>query len=81
MRRRLHLFRQVFQHNLPALCEHFEYENILPKSYIFDWFMTLYTRALNIDLVSHVWDLYLLDGVYIIYQTASGRRAVRERGR
>lgn len=27
----LQLFKQVFSHNLPELCEHLEYENIQPK--------------------------------------------------
>jgi hypothetical protein len=34
--------------------------------------MTLFTRALNIDLVSRVWDFYFLDGIFILYQTAIG---------
>jgi len=62
----------VFQHNLPVLCEHLETENIQPKQYVYEWFMTLFTRALNFDLVSRVWDFYFLDGIFILYQTAIG---------
>ena len=32
--------------------------------------MTLFTRALNLSLVSRVWDFYFLDGIFVLYQTA-----------
>ena len=63
----LQLFKQVFQHNLPDLCEHLEMENIQPKQYVYEWFMTLFTRALNLSLVSRVWDFYFLDGIFVLY--------------
>lgn len=47
-------------------------ENIQPKQYVYEWFMTLYTRALNLSLVSRVWDFYFLDGIFVLYQTAIG---------
>jgi hypothetical protein len=34
--------------------------------------MTLFTRALNLSLVSRVWDFYFLDGIFVLYQTAIG---------
>jgi hypothetical protein len=63
----------VFQHNLPELCEHLETENIMPKQYVYEWFMTLFTRALKFELVSRVLDLYFLDGIFVLYQTAIGK--------
>ena len=67
------LFKQVFQHNLPELCEHLEIENIQPKQYVYEWFMTLFTRALNLSILSRVWDFYFLDGLFVLYQTAIGK--------
>ena len=32
--------------------------------------MTLFTRALNLSLVSRVWDFYFLDGIFVLYQTS-----------
>jgi hypothetical protein len=29
--------------------------------------MTIFTRALNLTLVSRVWDLYFLDGIFILF--------------
>lgn len=62
----------MFTHNLPDLCEHLEMENIQPRQYVYEWFMTLFTRALNLSIVSRVWDFYFLDGLFVLYQTAIG---------
>ena len=66
----LQLFKQVFQINLPDLCEHFEMEEIKPKQYVYKWVMTLFSTTLSIKVASHVWDLYFLDGIFILYQTS-----------
>ena len=68
----MQLFKQVLQHNLPDLCEHLETENIQPKQYVYEWLMTLFTRALPLNIVSRVWDFYFLDGIFILYQTSIG---------
>jgi hypothetical protein len=66
----LQLFKQVFQINLPDLCEHFEMEEIKPKQYVYKWIMTLFSTTLSVKVMSHVWDLYFLDGIFILYQTS-----------
>lgn len=45
----------------------------MPKQYVYEWFMTLFTRALKVELVSRVLDLYFLDGIFVLYQTAIGK--------
>ena len=32
--------------------------------------MTLFSTTLPLRVVSHVWDLYFLDGIFILYQTS-----------
>jgi len=34
--------------------------------------MTLFTRALPLNLVARVWDFYFLDGIFVLYQTSIG---------
>ncbi len=63
----------MFQHNLPELCEHLEMENIQPKQYVYEWFMTLFTRALGLTLLTRVWDFYFLDGISVLFQTSIGK--------
>ena len=42
-------------------------ENIQPKQYVYEWFMTLFTRALGLTLLTRVWDLYFLDGISVLF--------------
>ena len=55
---------------MPDLCEHFEMEEIKPRQYVYKWIMTLFSTTLSIKVCSHVWDLYFLDGIFILYQAS-----------
>jgi hypothetical protein len=33
----------------------------------------MFSRALNINLVSRIWDFYFLDGIFVLFQTAIGK--------
>ena len=44
-------------------------EEIKPRQYVYKWIMTLFATTLPLKLVAHVWDLYFLDGIFILYQT------------
>jgi len=53
------------------LCEHFELEGIQPSKYIYQWFMTLFTRIFNdLGITRRIWDFYFLDGIFVLFQTA-----------
>merc|ERR1712050_25701 len=41
-----------------------------PEMFLIEWFMTLYSKCLPIDVASVVWDLFLLDGEEVLYCTA-----------
>jgi hypothetical protein len=70
MKQRIVIFKQIFGYNLQDLCFHFEDEGIQPNLYLYEWFMSLFAKALNMDIVCRVWDLILLDGIPILYKTA-----------
>lgn len=70
IKKRLQIFKQVLYYNLPVLCDHFESLDLLPESYLIEWHMTLFAKTLNIDLVARIWDIYMLEGIKIIYQTS-----------
>ena len=67
---RLKFFRQAFFEELPDLWEYFEEEKIDPRSYIYEWIMTLYTRALPVNVAKRVWDLFFIDGFPLLFKTA-----------
>jgi hypothetical protein len=71
IRKIMQLYKQVFAYNLPELCEHFELEGIHPQKYIFEWFMTLFTRVFkDVGITKRIWDFYFLDGIFVLVQTA-----------
>jgi hypothetical protein len=45
-------------------------EEIKPKQYVYKWIMTIFATSLPLRILSHVWDLYFLDGIFILYQTS-----------
>lgn len=70
IRKRLQIFKQVFYYNLPKLCDHFESLDLLPETYMIEWIMTLFAKNVNIDFAARIWDIYMIDGFKVIYQTA-----------
>ena len=32
--------------------------------------MTLFTRNLNIELALRIWDIYMIEGIFVLYKTA-----------
>lgn len=65
------IFKQIFGHNSKDLLFHLEEEKVNPSLYLIEWFMSLFARALNMDITCWVWDLILLDGQHILYKTAT----------
>eukprot|EP01117_Protostelium_nocturnum_P016035 TRINITY_DN6276_c0_g1_i3.p1 TRINITY_DN6276_c0_g1~~TRINITY_DN6276_c0_g1_i3.p1 ORF type:complete len:506 (+),score=147.82 TRINITY_DN6276_c0_g1_i3:287-1804(+) len=41
-------------------------------TYLVDWIMTIYSKAMPIDMAMRVWDLYFLEGESFIFRTALG---------
>lgn len=54
--KRIDIFKSTFKHNLPELYEHFEREGVQANSFIPEWFITIYAKALNTEIVSRIWD-------------------------
>ena len=67
--RRCQLFRLLLRHNLPELTDHFETEGVKTGMFLIEWFLTLYARTLTQDLTSRVWDLYVMSGPVVLFQT------------
>jgi hypothetical protein len=48
----------------------FEAENIMPEMYLLEWCLTLFSKRLSLDVVSRIWDCYLLFGESVVYRIA-----------
>ena len=64
------LFYDIFKINLPELFDHFKENEIMPEHYLLEWFMTLYTRNVYIDLSFRIWDIYMIEGIISLYKSA-----------
>lgn len=63
---------RLFAEEMPALSAHFKNEGVESDLYMINWVMSLYCRALPLDLVARIWDVYVLDGDVAIFRSALG---------
>ena len=69
IKKRLELFDEIFKLNLPELYIHFQENEVFPEHYLLEWFMTLFTRNLKIELALRIWDIYMIEGILSIYKS------------
>lgn len=63
-------FNEKFEEHMPNLYNHFKNLGITSDLYIYDWFESLFTQFFNFKLSGVIIDLYIIDGEYILVQTA-----------
>eukprot|EP00397_Hematodinium_sp_SG-2012_P062982 GEMP01086028.1.p1 GENE.GEMP01086028.1~~GEMP01086028.1.p1 ORF type:complete len:184 (+),score=48.20 GEMP01086028.1:236-787(+) len=52
------------------LCSHLMKVGLKPELFLLEWFLTLFTKVLGLDLAVALWDLFILDGEAVLYQGA-----------
>lgn len=65
-------FEVFFEENLPRLFAHFKQSNLTPDMYLIDWIFTMFSKSLNLDTASRVWDVFCRDGEEFLFKTAIG---------
>lgn len=68
----LTVHERLLSEEMPSLHAHFKQHGIEPDLYMINWVMSLYCRALPLDLVTRIWDVYVLDGDVAIFRAALG---------
>ena len=63
-------FNDLFEKYLPKIAYHFNKMEITPELYLIPWFEELFTRTFNLNILYHIFDIFLLNGEYILFQTA-----------
>lgn len=68
----LHLYQlnRLIKDQLPKLYDHFEQIGIETHMYASQWFLTLFTARFPLYFVFHILDVFLLDGMTILFQIA-----------
>ena len=61
-------FNYLLGKYLDKIEKHFNKLDIFPQLYLIPWFEELFTRTLNIKLLSHMFDLFLINGEIILFQ-------------
>jgi hypothetical protein len=63
-----------FRTLIPDLWKHFETLEISADLFLIEWLLTLFSRGImeggNIDLISRIWDNFLLDGEFFALKTS-----------
>lgn len=61
---RLHTgaFESLLEQNLPLVSAHFRSLNLTPELYLFDWYVTLFSKPLPPPVSGVIWDCYFLEG-------------------
>ena len=63
-------FNYLLEKYLPKIFKHFKKLEITPELYMIPWFEELFTKTFNINILNHIFDLFLLNGEYILFQTS-----------
>lgn len=67
---RLYQLNRLMKDQLPKLFEHFEKTGIETHMFASQWFLTLFTARFPLYFVFHILDVFLLEGMPILFQTA-----------
>ena len=62
-------FANLIKNKLPNIEGHLNKMEILPELYFIDWMKHFFIETLDISIVLHIFDLFLLNGEYILFQT------------
>ena len=68
--RYLDFFTKLLEKYAKKVYEHLNKLEIKPELYLIPWFEKLFIQSLDYDILLHVFDLYIINGEYILFQTA-----------
>ena len=60
-------FNTLLEKYIPKIYNHFNKMEILPEYYMISWFEELFTKTFNLNILLHIFDLFLLYGEYILF--------------
>jgi len=62
-------FDKYFRELLPDLYRHFDALDLTSDLFLIEWMLTLYSKQLDIEIASRLWDNFLLDGEIFAIKT------------
>ena len=62
-------FNSLLKKYIPKISNLFEKMEITPELYIIPWLEEFYTKTFDLNILNHIFDLFLINGEYILFQT------------
>jgi hypothetical protein len=59
---------KLIQQYMPALAAHMEKENVILTMYGTKWFITIYSSSFPFNIVTRIWDIFLIRGWKIVFR-------------
>lgn len=59
-----------FQEFIPDIYVHFQSQSFHTSMYASSWFLTLFTTALSLPMACRIMDVFLLEGMEVIFKVA-----------
>ena len=72
MNRYFRVHEILFEHNTPKLYRHFVEQKVKPDLYLIEWIFTLFSKSLNIETTSRIWDIFFRDHEEFLFRAALG---------
>jgi hypothetical protein len=66
------IFDEYFQDKLPSLSKHMKSEQVSSEMFLIDWNITLFSKALSLELAARIWDCYLFEGESFVCKASLG---------
>ena len=64
---------------MPKLCAHLLSENIQPAMYATQWFMTIFSNNIPLELTLRIWDMFFIEGQKVMYRVALAVLRINEK--
>ena len=61
-------FNSLLKKYIPKISKLFEKMEITPELYLIPWLEEFFTKTFNLNILNHIFDLFLIDGEYILFQ-------------
>ena len=62
------LFNILLEKYIPKISKQFGKMEITPELYLIPWLEEFFTKTFNINILNHIFDLFLINGEYILFQ-------------
>lgn len=72
MRKYLDALEHAMSQYIPKVSKHLKELGINPEIYLMDWVLTMFSKALPLDIAVHIWDVIFEEGVQFVFHSALG---------